>query len=485
MNNSAIRTLYDNYINFYHKLLDPSLPLTRKEIKEVKHIFHTFFTNTKLLPEDLASNSRYSKLYLKYFTFNCVFQQMPSSSFMKTPNNIISMWNKYTFPIKSLLSNWSMHKNIKKWGFKSVMDAFSVIFDFDIEETMNQMDLFLEKSKEEYYSLLKEHIHYVRISSDSNSQRNEPIFLSDHEKQQIYNGQWLSDKFRNADLNKISFNLRHYFLEHQYLTEETDSIIEQKIVTSQTGNLFYENITMPKIDWRTNSVTKYTINNFIQLSKPYIQKALIHEIGHVITLSNLPKSDDLFTYIPFESAVNELGGEFFEILYVFPDFIAEIYNITDKNECDKISKYFRLYDLISKRYMAILFKNYTYVLQNQKFVNFNSKSVHNRIKCSIRKELSLKPSKNPIFSINMIHQLDYIRGLILIQEPYYHICKNHSNKYSTFQKNMVFFSRQLFFNPFGQIQQYFCSNTEKIHRKKGSNIQIQSVISEIESNSYN
>ncbi|MHA1520897.1 MAG: hypothetical protein ACTSRK_12005 [Promethearchaeota archaeon] len=310
---------------------------------------------------------------------------------------------------------------------------------------------------------MKEHLQYIRPQTSSKSQlddSNVSIYLNIEEKKRLYRGQWLSEKYRNADLNKIAQNLIQYFIEHEYLTEETVSILEHRIEITNIPGFFYNNLTVPEIDWENISIKKFSIYNSIPSHTPYFQKSLVHEMGHVINLSNLPKNNDIFNYIPYESAINELGGEFFEILYYFPDFIAEIYNIDEKAESEKIANYNRLYDLIVKRYSAIQYKVYSQVLQNPKLFNINSKSAQKTIKHMIEKKLFLQPNSLKIFSPNIIHKLDFVRGFVLIQEPFFQSCKKSSEKKIFYQSKLVHFFKFLYFQPFNQIQRYFALNTE-------------------------
>lgn len=124
----------------------------------------------------------------------------------------------------------------------------------------------------------------------------------------------------------------------------------------------------------------------------------------------------------------------FEILYFSTEFIGKIYKILDREECIHITKCFRLYDLISKRFMALQFITYIKTLQNKKFVSLNARKIRKQMKNSIKTALKLQSNCQKIQSVNLLHQLDYIRGYILIQERFYHIWKNQKDSLEFFQK---------------------------------------------------
>ncbi|MHA1673241.1 MAG: hypothetical protein ACTSYI_06400 [Promethearchaeota archaeon] len=481
-----VKSLYDGYVELYHKLLNNQHSLSKKDFRALKLKFRSFFKQSTLIIDATDSSSgmdsdtvtntdtntdtstpnnlKFQKLYLKFFAFNCVLQTIPDNLVARSSKKKIPWIYGLVFPIQNFLSYRKFHRTVKKWGYSSIFEAYCLIFEVDSDETLKQMDHFLESSENEYKSLLKEHLPYLRPQTSSKTNIDDSpdsIFLNLQEKKRFYQGQWLSDKFRNADLNQTAKNLIRYFIDHGYLTEETVSILDQRIEITRTPHFFYNNITIPEINWENNSIKKFAIFNSIPRNTPYFQKTLVHELGHVITLSNLPKNSDIFTLLPFESAVNELGGEFFEILYFFPDFITKIYGIDEKSESEKIARYNRLYDLISKRFVAIQFKIYAHALQNPKFVKTNTKSVQNKFKTLIKEQLSLQPSNLKLFFPNIIHQLDLIRGLILIQEPFYQVCKNSDEKFLFYQSELKIFSNHLYTQPFNQIQKYFTSNKEK------------------------
>ncbi len=476
---SAVRSLYDGYVELYHKLLNNQRSLTKKDFKSLKLKFRTFFKNSSLNYEDTSTDTstipnkttnknpvnipKFQKLYLKFFAFNCVLQTIPDNLITKSSKKKIPWRYGLVFPFLNFLSYWRFQRTVKKWGYNSIFDAYCHIFEVDPKETLRQMNQFLLSSEDEYKSLLKEHLPYIRPHPSSKSKSDDSpdsIFLDLQEKKRLYQGRWLSDKYRNADLNNIAKNLIQYFIDHGYLTEETVSILDQRIEITHIPSFFYNNLTVPEIDWKNISIKKFSIFNSIPPNNPFFQKSLIHEIGHVIQLSNLPKNCDFFNLIPYESAINELGGEFFEILYNFPDFIAEIYNIDDKRKSEIIAKYNRLNDLIIKRYLAIQFIVYSQVLQNPKFFKINTKHSQKDIKHMIKKHLSLQPSSLKIFSPNIIHKLDFIRGLVLIQEPFYQSCEKSQEKYFIYQSKLVHFFKHLYFQPFNQIQKFFNFSTE-------------------------
>ncbi len=243
---------------------------------------------------------------------------------------------------------------------------------------------------------------------------------------------------------------------------ETLSKIEYNLEANQISQHLYSNLTLPEIDWGKLTIRKYQIFYSIVRDRPSFQKTLVHELGHIINLSNMPQNHDLFSLIPYESAINELGGEFFEFLYFFPDFIAEIYKIHDPQECEKIARYNRLNDLMSKRFLAIQYKTFTKCLQNPKFFKINTTSTQKNIKKLLKRHLFLHSKNVKLFSPNVIHQLDYLRGLLLIQEPFYQSCINSQDKYSNYKSKLNVFFKHLYFQPFDHVLKYFAGNTSRL-----------------------
>lgn len=455
---TAIRSFYDRYIEFYQKTLVKPVDLTSEELKGIKATFKRFLDNQDTLSHDL--NPNYKKLILKYFADNLNFQIVPFRLIRHTSNYLGIKFDKIIYFIRSLFTHRKFQRKIKKWGFNSITEAYCQIFNVDLVETLNQIDLFLESTKEEYTTLLKEHLPYIKPNY-----HNDSIFLTNQEKKQFYQANWLSEKFTNADPREIIKNLLQFFFEKLYITNDTISKLDHKFNFSNDQGLFYTNITLAAIDWKENIITKFTVFNSVRKTYPFTQKAFIHELGHVITFSNLPNSGDIFTFIPCESAISELGGEFFEILLFLPDFINKIYKITDRNECEQIAKYFRLNDLLQKRFMAIQFKIYSQLLQNPKIININALSTQFKLKSLIKRHLSLQSSNLRLNSPNVIHYFDFIRGLLFIQEPFYNRLKNHSDKYTFFQNKMISFSKDLYFQSFNKIQQQFRSLNETKEKK--------------------
>ncbi|MHA1520898.1 MAG: hypothetical protein ACTSRK_12010 [Promethearchaeota archaeon] len=111
---SAISSLYDGYVELYHKLLDKRRSLTPKDFKAIKRKFQIYFNKFSLQRGDTAKNPKFQKLFLKFFAFNCVFQTIPANFITKSPNKKIPWWYKLVFPIQNFLSYQRFHKTVKK-----------------------------------------------------------------------------------------------------------------------------------------------------------------------------------------------------------------------------------------------------------------------------------------------------------------------------------------------------------------------------------
>jgi hypothetical protein len=174
-------------------------------------------------------------------------------------------------------------------------------------------------------------------------------------------------------------------------------------------------------------------------------------------LLNLPENDDIYNYLPYESAVNELGGEIFESLFLNRTFIGKIYHIDKSEELEKIVEYNRLYDLMIKRFMAVQFLECMQVLQNSKISQFNSNLSQCKMKQHLEEVLHLEMDKSIFFTSNMVHRFDMIRGTLLIQEKFVQKYINEKEFPSILKKKSLDFITRKFFYSFSEIQNHFSS----------------------------
>ncbi|MHA1611971.1 MAG: hypothetical protein ACTSYU_07980 [Promethearchaeota archaeon] len=448
---TRILRIYRIFTSFYHKMLLNPSEITLEEIIEIQTDFNGFFSKIALREYKNSTNSKIKQLVLKYLcqysTLFCFSPQM----LLKIIQKRLSWYDKgYLFFIR-FRNHKIFHKKVREMGYDSVFGAYIDIFDIDWPQLKQEMTKFMKSTEDEYLSLL------FAFKSNFN---HDHLPLNREEKRKLYEGTGLPKKFLQFPYEKIIQNVQKFFQENQFLTNEMVNRINIEIRSTSKHMNVYESITLPNFSTKEKKFTKVKV--VLKKSSKYSisLKNIPHELGHCVQFCNLVSTDinnNIQKIIPYESAISELGGEIFESLFCFPEYIAKIFEINSKTHANEISNYFRLIDLLYKRNYTIYFITQAVFLSSSSRNLFSRNKTQKNFKKLAKKNLHLREVSFSFNYPNIIHHLDFIRGLLFIQEPFLQQCHFSLDSFLSHRDSLLRFFSEGISQPYEGAHRYFSS----------------------------
>ena len=185
------------------------------------------------------------------------------------------------------------------------------------------------------------------------------------------------------------------------------------------------------------------------------KRNIAHELGHCVQILNFNKNRLYMKLIPYESAVSELGGTIFDSLMCFPDYIADVFEISDKSQAQLIAQYNRYMDLLHKRYYAMTVLSYVEIFSSRRISLRQIRRVKKYFKKQGLKNLGFENVNFPLFRLDLVHYIDSIRGHLFIREPFIQACQFNLDSFLGHREALLtFFSRGVS-QPYEKALHYF------------------------------
>ncbi|MHA1520908.1 MAG: hypothetical protein ACTSRK_12060 [Promethearchaeota archaeon] len=443
---SHILQNYRPYIQFQNKMMLNPSELSEEEFISMKNDFSQIFRNINDISIWQEIEIKLKQFYLKYLTQFSTIANFDYKIFMDVLLRKASFLQKFKLDIKSVQNLYKLSEQIKILGYNSVYDAYLKIFQVDGHDLIQNLQIFLKSSEKEYRLLFSQQIQSMGDSAS---------ILGNHIKTKLYKGKWLDNKYLNRSYLKIISRTQAFLQKNKFLS--TKKMQQINILQGKSATLLggYESITFP-ITESENFRISY-LNVFLKESPEVVpsKRNIAHELGHCVQILNLTQVDLFEKLLPYESAVSELGGTLFESLMCFPDFIADVFEISDKSQCQLIAQYNRLMDLFFKRYYAISLLTYAEIFNSGRLSLKRVLHAKKNFKKRSLEILGIRNAKLHLLRLDLVHFIDFIRGHLFIQEPFMQACEFSLQTFLEHRETLLSFFSHGVSQPFERALHYF------------------------------
>ena len=139
----------------------------------------------------------------------------------------------------------------------------------------------------------------------------------------------------------------------------------------------------------------------------------------------------------------------------FPEYIADIFEISDISQCQLVAQYNRFMDLFYKRYYALTIVSYAKIFSSSQISLRHILWVKKKfIKLSLE-NLGIENVNFHIFRLDLVHYIDFIRGHLFIQERFLQECNSNLDSFLLHWKALLNFFSHGVSQPFEKALHYF------------------------------
>ncbi len=405
---------YQKYIQFQQKLLLNPSKISESEFSSVKNDFCQFYQKIDTPLKWKQLDVRLKQFYLKYLTQYITMNNFSYKLFKDYLLGKASIIQKISLFLKNFQNLFTLTKQIRKLGYNSYFDAYLKIFQVEEDDFNLKLHMFLDSSEKEYRLLFTNQIQHLDET---------PKKLGNRLKNKLYQGKWLCNEYLSIPYSKIIKRTQVFLQKHGFLSPKMMQRIN--IIKGKNASLLggYESITFPVVGPKNLEIS--TLNVFLKETLDIVpsNRNIVHELGHCVQILNFNRGGLFEKLIPYESAVSELGGTLIDSLMCFPEYIADIFDISDFSQSRLIAQYNRFMDLFYKRFYALTVLNYAKIFHSNQISLRHILKVKKIFKKQSLEKLEIKNVNFHLFRLDLVHYIDFIRGHLLIQERFVQTCQ--------------------------------------------------------------